>query len=79
MQSEKDLILSILSDMPEEILKVALIYAQYFTKYGIDVTQPWTTAVEQSAAMNEAYKRGYAEGVDQGFRDGLCEDRRTII
>lgn len=62
MQSEKDLILSILSDMPENILSVALVYAQYFTKYGIDVTQPWTTATEQSAAMNEAYKRGFNEG-----------------
>lgn len=79
MQSEKDLILSIFSDMPEEVLKVALLYAQWYTKFGIDITKTWTTATEQSAILNQVYKKGYAEGVNEGFRDGLCEDRRVII
>jgi hypothetical protein len=79
MQSEKDLLISGLSSESEDVLKVALLYAQWYTKFGIDITKAWTTATEQSAILNQVYKRGYAEGVNEGFRDGLCEDRRIII
>ena len=68
MQNEKDLILQILSTMPEEVLKVALSYAQNYTLYGVDVTKAWETALEQSAALNQAYKRGYAEGFHEGMK-----------
>ena len=40
------------------IYKYALMYAQHLVKYGVDISEKWETATQNSMALNEAYIRG---------------------
>lgn len=53
--------IQMLLDKDETTLKVAIMYAENYLKYGIDVTEKWQTAVAQSYAMHQARKQGYSD------------------
>lgn len=46
-----------------QILNLAYLYAKSLTSYGVDVTEKWETATEQSANLEKAYRKGFYEGV----------------
>ena len=43
----------------ENVIKLAIAYAENLRLYGVDVTRAWETAVEQAFALHAAEKRGY--------------------
>lgn len=45
------------------VVSQALMYAKNLDRFSVDVSQKWMTVVEQSAALEEAYRRGYYEGL----------------
>lgn len=48
-----------LSKMPPMIIATAYLYAINYTLYGIDVTEKWVTATQNSSALEKAYRKGY--------------------
>lgn len=47
----------------ETTLKVALMYAEQYLKYGCDVTEKWNTAVCQALTIHRAEERGYRDAM----------------
>lgn len=60
--SEKEVMLKKLSEMPDMVIATAYLYATHYCEFGADVTRQWTTAVAQSVILDQAYSRGYCEG-----------------
>jgi len=52
-----------LSKMPPMVLATAYLYAINYTRYGIDVTKEWTTAIQKSYALERAYGEGYSDAL----------------
>lgn len=46
-----------------QILNLAYLYAKALISYGVNVTEKWETATEQSANLEKAYRKGFYEGV----------------
>lgn len=59
----RELLIRQLSTFNDMTLEVALMYAQTYLKYGIDVTEKWTTAVQNQAVLYEAERRGYCKAI----------------
>ncbi len=59
--TDKEFMLQKLAEMPEAVIAMAYLYAVNYTEYGVDITKEWTTAVQQSCALEQAYQRGYCE------------------
>ena len=49
----------------ETTLTVAFAYARYLTMYGVNVTAKWNTATEQSAKLEQAYRKGYYDATEK--------------
>lgn len=62
-EANKQVLLDELSKQPLMLLETAFIYAINYLKYGEDVTKAWTTAVQNSSALEKAYRAGYYEGI----------------
>ena len=54
----KQVVLDQLAEENEQVIGLAYMYAKNMQTFGVDVTKPWDSAVQQSAALNEAYTRG---------------------
>ena len=52
-----------LSKMPPMVIATAYLHAINYTRYGVDVTEKWTTAVQQSSALEKAYSEGYYDAL----------------
>ena len=52
-----------LSKMPPMVIATAYLHAINYTRYGEDVTEKWTTAVQQSKALEKAYLDGYNDAL----------------
>ncbi len=52
-----------LAQFDEQTLAIAIVYACNMKRYGVDVTEKWNTAVEQSDALENAYHKGYADAL----------------
>lgn len=59
--TDKEIIINELSKLPIMELSVALAYAKNLSLYGVDITEAWNTAVQQSYALNTAYEKGRAD------------------
>ncbi len=59
----KDKILEKMREFDEKTLDVAYAYALYLTKYGVDVTKEWKTAVVNCTNLEKAYRDGYYKGL----------------
>ena len=59
--TDKEIIIDELSKLPIMELAVALSYAKNLSLYGVDVTEVWNTAVQQSYALNKAYEKGRSD------------------
>lgn len=49
-------------------ISTACCYAAKLELFGIDVTEEWTTATQNASALEQAYKKGYYEGL-KGFSE----------
>ena len=59
----KHVIMNELNELDYEVLSTAYLYAKNFHSYGVDVTEKWLTATQQSAALSKAYRDGYYDGL----------------
>ena len=49
----------------ERTMAIAFAYAHYYRVYGVDVTEKWNTAIEQSANLEQAYRKGYDDATEK--------------
>ena len=61
----KQHILEEMSKFDEMTLSTAYIYAKNLTLYGVDVTEKWLTATQNSVALEKAYKKGYYDALQK--------------
>ena len=70
-ESSKQL-LDELSKMPPMVIATAYLHAINYVKYGVDVTEKWLTAVQQTSALEKAYQDGYYDAMQ---RQSESEDK----
>lgn len=51
-----------LVELDENVLQVAVMYAENYLKYGVDVTEKWNTAVRQQYSLEKAQRQGFING-----------------
>lgn len=61
--NQKHMIMEELNALDYKTLSTAYLYAKNFHSYGVDVTEKWLTATQQSAALSKAYRDGYYYGL----------------
>ena len=54
----------------EELVR-AIQLVRIYKEYGSGISEPWTTATQQTAALGDAYHRG--------FRDGVLKEHDRIM
>ena len=69
---KKQAMLDRLAEENEQVIGLAYMYAKNMHLYGTDVTKAWDSAVHESVALNEAYKRGRMDS-DEEWRKYLSE------
>lgn len=52
-----------LSEMPYEVIATAYLYAVNYIAYGENVTKEWSTAIQQTQALETAYRKGYYDAM----------------
>lgn len=62
---ERKKLLDELSKMPPMVIATAYLHAINYTLYGEDVTKAWVTAVQQSSALEKAYRKGYYDAMEK--------------
>jgi hypothetical protein len=50
-------------------LLTAYLYAINLTSYGVDVTEKWLTAIQQTSALEKAYNKGYYDAMEVSSRN----------
>ena len=59
------------------IYKYAMLYAENIMKHGVDISEKWETATQNTMALNQAYLRGCQDERDKFSRwqeeNGFCE------
>ena len=64
-QAENQMLIDELSKMPPMVIATAYLHAINYTTYGVDVTEKWLTAIAQAKALEQAYKKGYYEAMQE--------------
>lgn len=68
-----------LSDMPDNVIATAYVYAKSLIEYGVDVSEKWETVTSLTASLDVAYQRGRhderARLVNKEWRDMTNADR----
>jgi hypothetical protein len=62
-ECERKQLLDELSKMPDMVIATAYIEAINYTLYGVDVAEAWNTAIQQNAALEKAYEKGYHDAL----------------
>lgn len=86
VDDKKEAVMAKLSEMSLQELALAYSYVHNLVAFGVDVAQTWSTAVEQSANLENAYRKGYYEGqniqanqdADKTYADVIWERIRAI-
>lgn len=52
-----------LSKMPPMVIATAYLHAINYTLYGVDVTEKWLTATQNTSALEKAYQKGYYDAM----------------
>lgn len=61
----REQLIGLLAEAPPMVLSTAYIYAKNFVDYGEDVTEKWTTAVQQASILEKAYLKGYYDAMQR--------------
>lgn len=56
-----------LDELDDMTLSLALNYAYQMKALGIDITQVWDTAMQNSANLSQAYRQGYSDAMEQSY------------
>ena len=70
MKVSKEELLNLLSQESIMVLSQAYVYVKNLSTYGVDVTQKWLTAVENTANLERAYNKGW-----MGCQERMMERR----
>ena len=62
---ESEQLINELSKMPPMVIATAYLYAINYTLYGEDVTEKWVTVIQQTAALEKAYRKGYGDALQR--------------
>lgn len=60
-----DTMLYELSQMDPYVIGAAYLYAKNYCKFGTDVTEKWTTAVQQAAILERSYNSGVKDTLER--------------
>lgn len=63
--TQKAKLLQLMTTKSDIVLSQAFLYAENYCRYGVDVTQKWSTATEQSAILHRAYIDGFNDAMKQ--------------
>lgn len=58
-----------LSKMPDMVIATAYLEAINYTLYGANVTEAWNTAIQQNAALERTYAKGYTHGIEHTAKE----------
>ena len=64
-QEYVDTMLYELSQMDPYVIGAAYLYAKNYYKFGTDVTEKWTTAVQQTAILERSYNSGVRDTLER--------------
>ena len=90
IEAENELRLDILNQLSVldiKILQIAYLYAKNYVEYGVDVTEKWVTACQNSKDLEKAHYDGYCKGYEKAKQD-YCDkwrikhffgDRKVIL
>ena len=62
--TQKKQLLEELAKQPLMVLATAFLYAKNYIDYGADVTKEWTTAIQQSTLLANAYNKGQYDALE---------------
>jgi len=62
---ESKQLLDELSKMSPMVIATAYLYAVNYTLYGEDVTEKWLTAIQNTSALEKAYREGYHDAMER--------------
>ena len=54
-----------LSKMPPMVIATAYLHALNYTLYGENVTEKWVTAIQNTSALEKAYRKGYYDALQR--------------
>ncbi len=60
---EKQMLIDSLEELPARVVAMAYLYALNYELYGVDVTEKWQTAVDNTLRLEMAYMRGRSDGI----------------
>ena len=62
---ERKRLIDELSKMSPMVIATAYLHAINYTQYGVDVTEKWVTATQNTNALEKAYKKGYYDALQK--------------
>ena len=75
VDEQKATLLKLLAQEPTEVLSLAFVYAKNFQIYGgVNVSEKWMTAVEQSSNLERAYHKGFEDGYSKAATHAKASD-----
>ena len=79
---EKQMLINELEQMPARVIATAYLHALNYHLYGVDVTEKWKTATQNTANVERAYLKGRRDEAEFWFRakpDELLLSRRGVL
>lgn len=84
VMTDKEKIIEELKNTDDKTLLSAYLYGKNLALYGVNVLEPWVTAVTNSVNLEKAYAKGYYEGLKRAtlateeflFSRGAKEDEK---
>jgi len=76
LETKKKEAITKLQDMSPMQVTLAYLFAKYYSELGVDVTEKWTTALQNNLALTKAFSRGYYEALKDSQKE-KNHDRST--
>ncbi len=73
MKDNKESLVKWLSELDDNVLKLAVLYAQNYFIYGFDITEKLDTAVQQQSLLATARRCGFVEGQERIIHCRECK------
>lgn len=67
-QIEKKMLIDALNNMPTQVIATAYLHAMNYQLYGVDVTEKWRTATQNTANVEKAYLKGRRDEAEFWYR-----------
>ena len=70
----KEALVKSLMEKDEVTIATAILYAESYLKYGVDVCKVWETAVQNTVSLHQAERAGYIEGCKTHLNIVRCHE-----